>query len=149
MRKTVPALLALALAMAVVVLADLRWWHPYCDSPDDGPGFWATGFPLPYAEPTGVSSLDFTLLVPILLLDVALGALPFFFLLRPAWRASSAIVRMLIGAAILAAAGFALLVLNLGAVPRFATSFSEAYDSLTAYRPAFAVDFTRHRPCDR
>jgi hypothetical protein len=141
--------LSLAAAFAIATLLELRWWHPYCDDQADGPGFWATGFPFPHAQPTGISSLDVIVLVPVLLLNLAILAVPAFVLLRLAWRAGPRLVRLMLAAVIVGGAGVAALGFSLVAFPVFATNFSEAYDPLTAYRPAFAVDFTRHRPCDR
>ena len=47
---------AATLALLASALLAIKWWHPYCDVRDDGPGHYAWGLPLPYAQPTGVST---------------------------------------------------------------------------------------------
>jgi hypothetical protein len=63
---------AAAFAVLSTLLLSTKWWHPYCDAQADGPGFFAWGAPLPYAEPTGASSLEFTYMPHVLALDLAL-----------------------------------------------------------------------------
>jgi hypothetical protein len=77
-----PSLWAAAFAILWTLTPVLRWWHPYCDHQADGPGYFAWGFPLPWSEPTGVSSLEFTWQPLALVLDLVLVWIPLFLLFR-------------------------------------------------------------------
>jgi hypothetical protein len=87
MRKSAMALVVVSIAGAITLqsLLPMHWWHPYCDAPDDGPGYEAIGFPLPYAEPSGSSSLEYVVLAPLYLLDLGILAAPIFAILRLIW----------------------------------------------------------------
>ena len=65
---------AAALSGELVLGSAIKWWHPYCEGQPDGPGSMAFGFPLPYAEPTGVSSMEFFYMPHVWLLNLALLA---------------------------------------------------------------------------
>ena len=65
---------AISAAVAVNLFVPLRWWHPYCHDQADGPGYAAIGLPLPYAEPTGASSMEYFFMPHVYLLDVLLLA---------------------------------------------------------------------------
>ena len=146
---TIRIVFSVSTAIVIEVLLALRWWHPYCDDPADGPGFWATGFPLPYAQPTGVSSGEFLLLVPIYLLNLIVIALSIFTVAVALRRVIPPAVQALSVALCAGGAAFVLLGTSLLAIPTFATEFSEGYDRLIDYRPAIMVDFSQHRACDR
>jgi hypothetical protein len=66
---------AFVLAIIVVDVCPLRWWHPYCNSQADGPAYAAYGFPLPYMELTGISSVEYLFMPHIYILNVAVMAL--------------------------------------------------------------------------
>ena len=149
MRRSIPVLIFLSVAAAIPLqaLLALQWWHPYCDNPADGPGYWAFGFPLPNAEPSGVSSLQYDVLMPLYLLDLVILAVPIFPILRPIWRGFTRPARILLAVTLVGSAAFTWLGAISEPVPIFATSFGP-YDSLSDYRPASSVDFYRHRSCD-
>lgn len=68
---------ALALALILVGTIPVKWWHPYCNNQSDGPGYFAEGFPLPFKEFGGVSSLEYVFLPRVYGFDLLLmwGAL--------------------------------------------------------------------------
>ena len=73
-----PALWAALIALLGNGIA-IAWWHPYCDHQSDGPGSFATGFPLPYAQtllPGAFSYMPHVWLVNVAF--VALIAYPIF-----------------------------------------------------------------------
>ena len=151
-RSVVPTLFAAAgLGLLASVLVQVSWWHPYCDAPEDGPGFYAFGFPFPYGQPTGVSSGDFTYLphmhaVNVVLLTAIayvlirlLGGVPPLRRIRLPRAAGVALflVAMLISVSLTV----------IGAHSR--GSFFSRDDSYWSYRPRALALAAGHRPCDR
>lgn len=62
------------------------WWHPYCNTQEDGPGAEAYGIPFPFAEPSLISSETFYVMPHIYLLNIIIimaVVLPVVFVLRP------------------------------------------------------------------
>jgi hypothetical protein len=144
---------AAALAVLSTVLLSTKWWHPYCDAQADGPGFFAWGAPLPYAEPTGVSSLEFTWMPHVLALDLALMGCAAFVLLRiffprgtPMSRPVSRISSTAALAAFLVLAALHGTWLATAGIPRWSTRWSS--DHYSAYRPNAFAAAAGHRSCD-
>ena len=148
MRLHSQTLLRLVVSYAVAITLDffiwVKWWHPYCDSQADGPGYWASGFPFPYAEPTGVSSGEFTLLIPIYIVNLTILAIVIFGVLHFLWQ--SIAVRILVGGVFGIVAAVVRWLTSMLSWPQFEMRFS-SYDMLKSYRPAFVVDFNQHRNC--
>src|SRR5262249_48873901 len=102
-----PALWTALIALAGPIFLGIAWWHPYCDHQSDGPGSFASGFPLPYAETLLPGT--FSYMPHVWLVDVAFFALiayPIFrWLFR--WSASRSKLRIR-GASLTALVLFAL-----------------------------------------
>jgi hypothetical protein len=148
-----PAVLwAGAFALLWTMTPFVRWWHPYCDRQEDGPGYFAWGFPLPWGEPTGVSSLEFTWQPLALALDVLLMGAAFHLVFRWAmprlYARRPARLRMvaLLGGLMLLvmSAWFGLWLSQAGIAS--ATLGAEGYRSYRPYRLAAAQG---HRACAR
>jgi hypothetical protein len=149
--RTAALFWSLVAALVIMSAWPLRWWHPYCDTQADGPGYYAIGAPLPYSEPTGAVSLEHTILPLPLAFDVLVFAAALFALaallmrhrapprrwlgLAAAWSGG------LVFAALLAAIVFLIQSLDVTA-----WSFS-SYDSYFSYRPFVLVAGHGAKPC--
>ena len=60
---------AATVALSANLFVKFQWWRPYCKHQTDGPGYYAIGLPLPFAEPTGASSLEFSWMPHVYALD--------------------------------------------------------------------------------
>ncbi len=66
---------AAAAALWLPLLWQPKWWHPDCALRGDGPIAWLEGFPLPFAEPSTVTSLEwFIAPVPLAINLFLIGA---------------------------------------------------------------------------
>lgn len=142
-----PILVAIALTPLIQLLAEINWWHPYCDV-QSGYQFinWATGFPFPYYQKTTADSGPEELLIPIYLANLALLAVPTWAVLRLFWRRAWVAVQALLAFVAMFGGLFCLAVTYALATPMMTMSFSGP-DPLTSYRPALFVDFAKHRRC--
>jgi hypothetical protein len=139
-------------AIAVNLLIRIRWWHPYCRTQADGPGYYAIGIPLPYAEPTGASSMEYFLMPHLYVLDtvVLAGAMSLLVLkLLPstdALRSRTGHAVAIAGSiALLLVGGWQAMIFTTGWWP--VTSIATKPDRYFDYRPTFVVDRTRDRQC--
>ena len=139
-RKYSVAFWLVAGAIIIEDSCSLSWWHPDCNS-QDSPGYFGIGFPLPYARLTGASSLEYSVMPHVYLLDlVFIGALlyPFlrFILVRIAAKSLTA-------ATIVACSGLAFLLLvvialsALVAISGWYIPVMSIGDSYWSYRPTF------------
>ncbi len=69
------ALTSLCSAGWLLTIVTVEWSYPYCNDPQDGPGWAVYGFPVPYLRFGGVSSLQYDVALHFWLLNIALGAL--------------------------------------------------------------------------
>lgn len=58
-QKSAPALWTIFLAVVVNSIITVEWSFPYCNDPQDGPAHAAFGFPLPYTQYSGASSMEY------------------------------------------------------------------------------------------
>jgi hypothetical protein len=65
---------SLVVILAINTVIPFEWTHPYCNDQTDGPAWAAFGFPLPYREFSGVSSMTDNIMPHILLLNILLLA---------------------------------------------------------------------------
>jgi len=136
-------------ALILIAVSPLRWWHPYCDTQADGPGYYAIGAPLPFSEPTGAISLEHTILPLPLAFDVLVFAAALFALAallmrhRPAPRRWIGLAAAWSGGLVLAAL-LAAIVFVIQALDVTGWSFS-SYDSYVSYRPLVLV--AGAKPC--
>jgi hypothetical protein len=144
---------AAAAALLASTVLSIRWWHPYCDAQADGPGYYARGFPLPYAAPTGVSSLELTYMPHVLALDLAAVGCAAFALLWLFWRRRPAGTGTLARLGSIAGLVLFLLLaalqgmwLRAAGIPQWSSTWSA--DSYWSYRPAALAVGARHRACD-
>jgi len=77
---------AIGLAGWIEFLFTIEWSYPYCTQPEDGPAYSVLGFPLPYAEPSYASSLEFYFLPHVFFLNLLLISLLLFPLVRTLHR---------------------------------------------------------------
>jgi hypothetical protein len=71
------------LVLLTTSLVSLEWSFPYCNSLADGPAYAVYGFPLPYTQSSGTSSLEYKLMPLAWLFDaVVLGGLFFWIVHR-------------------------------------------------------------------
>jgi hypothetical protein len=139
----------IALAIGLNLPSVVRWWHPLCAMPGEGPGYFAWGFPFPWAEPTGVSSLEFGFM-PIalalnLMVTAALAAWIFARILRPVagWRPGARRVVVVAGLCVgLAALGMLGATLGFSGIPSGGLS-----DDLRVYRPWVLAKWDGRRGC--
>jgi len=149
-----PAAISWAMLAALSASPSVHWWHPYGRNQADGPGYSATGFPLPYQQPTGFSSLEYFVMPHIYAIDVALLAALAYFLIRimsPVLRGVPEAVARTMG---VVGAGFLVVVAALVAFGFSVTSWPVTsiaatgyYDSYLDYRPVFLVDESRDGSC--
>lgn len=152
MIRTAAATWALAIAMVAQLWFQVAWWHPYCDRLDDGPGQYGYGFPLPYAAPTGATSLTWFVAPWAYAIDILLIAGAIYplagLILRRLRRGDLARRRLPWGAG----AVLALIVAFLALVGRdaFSPRWSPEIgsDSYLSYRPAAWAERAGHRACD-
>lgn len=129
---------AAAAALWLPLLWQPKWWHPDCALRDDGPIAYLEGFPLPFAEPSTVTSLEWFIAPAPLAINLFLtgaAVLPLALMtLRRLDRRSP------LAATVLSAVGIAALAL--------AILLWTLFISMGAYRPAAGIgDYTgRLRP---
>ena len=133
-----------------------RWWRPYCDSPDDGPGLFAIGFPLPHSQPSLASSMSYDTQLAMYVLDLllvaGLVAFPVHKIQKRISRSGDQYPRFI--------ARVAVTILTIAAVPLLFLLFylshpvgnlaNPAYgEAYIDFRPYFLLDQGEHLPCDR
>jgi hypothetical protein len=135
---------ALTTAMVFVGLWPMKWWHPGCDVMGEGPNYYAFGAPLPFARPTGASSMEFVFMPHMLVLDLLVVAALAWLAWRPllGWigrrhpRASRLLSGVGAAAAVIAAILW-LLGLSIGFRP-----------TLLIDEPYYGVHYWDYRPAD-
>jgi len=137
-RRTGAMAWAAAAALWLPLLWQPKWWHPDCALRSDGPIAWLEGFPLPYAEPSTVTSLEWFIAPAPLAINLFLtgaAVLPLA-LMTLRWLDRSSAV----AAGILSAVGIAALAL--------AVALWTLFISMGAFHPTAAIgDYTgRIRP---
>ena len=144
---------AVSAAIAINFYLQLHWWHPYCRLQADGPGYYAIGFPLPFAEPTGVSSMEYFIMPHIYILDeLLLATIVGIFIVRLLPLLSVLHVRASVATAIagsvvlLLTAGPQALIFTTGWWPRISIAIKP--DRYVDYRPAFLTNRARDHGCD-
>lgn len=128
----------------------IKWWHPYCNSQFDGPGYWAYGVPLPYIEVTGVSSLESFFMPHAYVANIAILVL----VLSPV---TAQICRRLPGRRYAFLAVGALLAVALTSLQVWAVNdgmlrpvrdiANAKYDSYASYRPWLSAKVAGNKPC--
>ena len=71
---------AIFLAILLNSLIAIEWSHPYCNILDNGPAQAAFGFPFPYMQWTGVSSIEYTYMPSAYVLNILILSSSFFYL---------------------------------------------------------------------
>jgi hypothetical protein len=83
-----PGLWAAPLTVIFTEFLTVEWSHPYCSAVQtEGPAYAAFGFPLPWQQFGGVSSLEYAVMPHVYVVDVLVTGLALFALLRPGLRA--------------------------------------------------------------
>ncbi|WP_157217777.1 hypothetical protein [Flavisphingomonas formosensis] len=150
-RRIWGAVFAIAIAVVAEAFLAIPWWTPYCDELADGPGAFGRGFPLPYFEPSTVTSMDIFLFVPAYLCNIAILAalfsVPLIRLLHwmERWRpiARRAVLLPIASLLCLSMAAQGLMFAGL-AIPATIPSSGRYVD----YRPLVLMDGKAHMPCD-
>lgn len=108
------AKLALAFGVACVLESffTIEWSYPYCSNPDSGPAYPVMGMPMPYTVFGGVSSLEYIFMPHVYAANLLL--LTAFVYPVSTWLVRSKLRAKVAGAAGLAGAGFAGVLLALG-----------------------------------
>ena len=140
----------MAAALIIETFFAWAWWHPYCNKQDDGPGAEAFGIPLPYGEPSLISSLEVQFLPHVYVLNIALLGLlvsPLFWLAFRQWQSKivTVIGTVILGLLMIANAYWAL------QVYRPTTELMASWEvegSYWDYRPTFLMEVGDNR-CDR
>jgi hypothetical protein len=140
-------------AIAANQFLELHWWHPYCRDQADGPGYYAIGLPLPYAQPTGASSLEYFVMPHVYAIDLLTlaGVVSLLILRLPgplagAFRGRVGVGLAIVGSvALLLVASLQTLIFTTGWWP--VTSIATKPDGYLDYRPAFMVDIGRDHQC--
>ena len=138
-------------AMALPFLAAIDWWHPYCDGQTDGPGYFATGFPLPFVMPTGASSMTYYAVPWLLALDASIFLVPLLLLARWSRRLPGKALPGIAHLAKAVAAGIAavmLLAIWMSGAYSATAGFDGGYqDSTQSMRPWLWAKAHGHHPC--
>lgn len=140
LRRHVAILLALSGALIVAVFLPLSWSRPYCMSQVDGPDYAGLGIPLPYLRYSGVSSMEFSAMPHVYLLNLAALTLVLWLLTRLIARRIRTGSKLEAGVAVLGltgvvmGCGFVALVVATGSW-RPVGSIGDTYGSWSEYRP--------------
>ncbi len=133
-------LLALGLAGFTELLITVEWSFPYCNDQQDGPASAVYGFPFPYLQWGGVSSLEFEFVPQLYALNLALQTALVFFLVRTVarrmWPTKERLPMAAVG--LLFCAGFLLiklLLISSGVRHPRASLTDGTWDSYTELRP--------------
>jgi hypothetical protein len=152
-RQLAAALWAATAAISINLFLNVPWWHPYCRIQADGPGYNGIGLPLPFAEPTGASSMEYFWMPHAYLLDaLVLSALIYLILRRvplPTRMASGQTAKAIAVAglvSLLLVGGWQALIWTTGWWPR--ASVTTGSDHYLDFRPAFLVDPHKDGRCD-
>jgi hypothetical protein len=148
-KPTTGQLTSLLWAATAAILANLflalPWWRPYCRNQDGGPGYNAIGLPLPFAEPTGVSSMEYFWMPHAYLLDTllltALGYLIIRHMPLPKPKANGKAVKVIATAGFISVfpvGGLQTPIWTIGWRPE--ASLTTESDRYLDFRPAFMVD---------
>jgi hypothetical protein len=140
------------IALSGPIFLGITWWHPYCDHQSDGPGSFATGFPLPYAETLLPGA--FSYMPHVWLVNVAFFVLIAYPIFRWLFRWGASTPKLLIrGASLTGLVLFALvgyfnvfLFSELG-FPVWSTAWTEYSDSYWSYRPSMIAIASGHKEC--
>ena len=141
------AITSVLLALGIAPMLAMRWWHPSCDHPD-GPDYYAFGFPLPHSEPIPGLSMSVAFSVPLYTFDVVVIAVVIFAigrgkLPRPKSGWQSILTYGALAAILPVASATSYFTYDL--FPR--TSITQNGETLSAMRPLFLTDRTRHLDC--
>lgn len=145
---------AIVVAIATNLVFEFRWWHPVCSPNAEGAGpyGYAIGLPLPFAQPTGVTSNAYFYMPPVYALDVILIAGAVLLLVRFAPTLSNiagcparrlAVVGGVVVLALAIAAQWFVFSMDWTPVSSIATR----PESLLDYRPAFMIDHGQVHGC--
>ena len=147
-----PALWAASIALASALFLGITWWHPYCDHQSDGPGAFAYGFPLPYAQ-RDLVSWDFFYMPHVGLVNVAFVALIAYPIFRWLFRWGASRSKLLIrgasltGLVLFALIGFAnVFLFSVAGFPVWSIA-SPGWDSYWSYRPSIVAIASGHKEC--
>ncbi|MDH5178091.1 MAG: hypothetical protein OEZ39_16420 [Gammaproteobacteria bacterium] len=80
--STIPYAWAVFISIFINGMFTVEWSHPYCNKQDDGPGHAAFGFPLPYTEWAGASSMEYAFMPYAYLLNLAITGFLAFFVIK-------------------------------------------------------------------
>jgi len=154
-RKAVTAVTwGTATAIACNLFLNFRWWHPICMAGAEaaGPYGYAIGFPLPFAQPTGVMSVSYFLMPHIYALDTVLLASAACLLILAAaslgdiLRGRTGQVAAICGVvALTLAVAWQSFVFSTGWIP--VSSIATRPETLLDYRPDVTVDHARVPGC--
>ena len=150
--SSAPYLWAALTALTCDMFISIKWWHPYCDSQADGPGYFASGFPFPYAELTGASSMDFVYMPQVWAINLVIFAVIAFAIYRMTFRSSHSRPTIIARGASLVAAVLILLMSGLTAMYvrdlGHAVRSIGASDSYWSYRPNAFAAAHGHKECE-
>jgi len=120
------------------------------DNPADGAGYFAWGFPFPYAEPTGVSSLEFSYMPQVLALNLVIIGLFAFLAIRSIFALGTSFTLKSAASAlglILTLMGASLNVMYLGTLGHATFTIGSNYDVYWSYRPMAIMRIGEHKAC--
>jgi hypothetical protein len=86
MERAAEIVATVGLAGWIDFLFTIEWSYPYCTQPEDGPAYPVLGFPLPYAVPSHASSLEFSFMPHVFVLNLLLISLLLFPIIRTLHR---------------------------------------------------------------
>ena len=140
-QQSVPALWAIFLAVIVNSIITVEWSFPYCNDPQDGPAHAAFGFPLPYTQYSGVSSMAYLFMPAAYAFNMAFLIIVFFLCARgvqlavlrssPRWNRIFFCIAL-----VLAIGAVSIELLKAGTIYAFAVqSIGDTYHPSLSYRP--------------
>ncbi len=142
----------ISLTIIIELTCAIPWWHPYCNHQADGTGFASIGIPLPYAQPTGISSLQDSYLPHVLLLNLFLIGFVLYPLLSALvrriadWSDFASKLMACLGAVFFLVIICPVVVITL--IEDYPTTSLDLSDSYMSHRPMFLALKMGNKACD-
>jgi hypothetical protein len=150
-QKWAAGLWAVTIAITIEFIFPVFWWHPSCNLKDVGLGYPGIGFPLPYAQVSGVLPKPYVVMPHVYIVNVLVLSVPIFVALM----ALLGNIGVVLNRFVLVVGGTAFLlvaVLEGGLAPLAVVpvmSIASKPDGYFSYRPEFMALRGSNRPCVR
>lgn len=151
-RSSIISLDRVSILIAVLVepLLHLRWWHPSCAA-ENGDKAYATGFPFPYSQWTGLGDANYAVSIPLFILNIVIISAVLFSIL---YYLAPKLIELKPASGILKNSIF--IILAVGAVLRLTTLYQASSlvsmiavpaEAIYQYRPIYLLEATTRDNC--